>query len=96
MTDATELDDLDGIGGPFWARFKAHAITEWGPAGQRYQQAVKQAASKGDDSIHALRMVLFAQEEIGKLLQWPEERIAQIKGQAALVGLPSSRRGVGL
>ena len=99
MPDATELDDLDALLTlPGWARFSAHLVAEWGPAGQRYQQAVKLAASKvGDDAVHQLRGVLFAQEEIARLLMWPQERLSQLRSRGTGTALPvDSRRGAGL
>ena len=99
MSDATELDDLDALlTSPGWARFSAHLIAEWGPAGQRYQQAVKLAASKaGDDAVHQLRAVLFAQDELAKLLMWPAEQLSKLRMRGTgPMSLSDSRRGTGL
>ena len=99
MPTPTDLDDLDALlTSPGWARFSAHLVAEWGPAGQRYQQAVKLAASKaGDDAVHQLRAVLFAQEEIAKLLMWPGECLSRGRARAVGTGgVPDSRRGMGL
>lgn len=102
VTD-TELDELttlqDGLTSPFWLAFKAHADKEWGTGGVRFQQAVTQAATKGDaESVAYLRMVVLTQQEVARLLAWPAERVSQMKTQAlaSMGGLVGSRRGPGL
>jgi hypothetical protein len=96
-------DDLtalsDGVSGPFWSLFKQHAETEWGRSGERFHAAVMKAATKNEADGHAyLQMVLFAQTEIAKLLQWPEEMAKQARQQEQrpVQVMPGSRRGPGL
>lgn len=98
MSDARELDDLDGlITHPGFQRLMAYAAQEWGPAGQRFQQAVEKAAQKPDaESSEFLRCIIFTQKELKRLLVWPSERVASIKGQAAVTHGGPSRRGAGL
>lgn len=100
MTDHAEQDDLDsGVTGAFWQRFTDHARQEWGPAGERYQQAVKKAleGKSETDAIAYLRMVVFAQSEIATLLRWPLERVSALKhATQRAVMEPGSRRGPGL
>ena len=99
MATSVELDDLDAlICLPGFQRFLDHVGYEWGPAGERFQRAVKQAAEKsGDDAVHALKMVLFAQTEIRTLLGWPAERLQQLRSQGRMVAeAGASRRGAGL
>lgn len=99
MTDHTEQDELEsGLTSGFWMRFREHCEQEWGPAGERYQAAIKQAISGPSgveaDAVHRLKMITFAQAELAKLLQWPVERVAQLKRhtkEAAAVSV--SRRG---
>jgi hypothetical protein len=91
----------DGLASPFWALFRTHAEAEWGQGGNRFALAVKQAAEKqGVDAVQYLRMVLFAQQEIQRLLQWPVEMAAQAKHTAPDGGfvraMLGSRRGPGL
>jgi hypothetical protein len=101
MTPDEQTAITDGLAGPFWALFKQHAEAEWGQGGNRFALAVKQAAEKqGVDAVQYLRMVLFAQQEIQRLLLWPVEMAARAKPQAApegfIRGLVGSRRGPGL
>lgn len=93
MSDIT--DDLDAlINLPGYQRFHAHVVEEWGPAGKRFQQSVF-AAADSPDATAKLREVIFAQQEIGKLMAWPQEVLSRAKADA--VGpAPGSRRGIGL
>lgn len=102
MTDHAEQDELEsGLTSGFWQRVTNHVQREWGVAGERYQQAIKQAISGPSggeaDAVHRLKMITFAQTEIARVLQWPSERVAQLKHrtQQAAAG-PVSRRGPGL
>lgn len=101
--DLTELDELQsGLTSGFWARLNRFALEEWGPSGERYQQAVKQAISGGlgteVESVHRLKNITFAQAEILRLLQWPQERVAQLERlkQQHVSAQGGSRRGPGL
>lgn len=100
MADSSELDALqDGLASPFWQWFTSHMQKEWGAAGDRYQQAVMNAAAmKDENAVHTLRMVIFARQEIERLFQAPQERLRQLRGERAAALVPStpSRRGPGL
>ena len=99
MADATEQDELEsGLTSGFWGRLRDHFDREWGPSGERYQTAIKQAISGPSgseaDAVHRLKMITFTQAEIARFLQWPSERVAQLKNvtKQAAAG-PASRRG---
>lgn len=95
MADSSEIEQLEAlITSEGYHRWREHIVREWGPAGERYQQAVRTAAAKDDaTAMHHLKAVLFAQTEIEKLLLWPIERLREIR-QAATVGMGGpSRRG---
>jgi hypothetical protein len=93
LATSNELEDLEALlGSEGFARWRDHIVNEWGPAGERFQQAVKQAAVKEDTAAtNHLRAVLFAQSEIEKLLVWPIERMRQIQHQAPVQSGPSRR-----
>src|SRR5262245_14499050 len=89
----------DGITSPFWEWFKGLAEREWGAAGERYQQAVQNAAQmKDDNAVHTLRMVIFARQEIERLFRAPAEELNKQRQakKAELLQFPPSRRGPGL
>ena len=99
----TEHDELEsGVQSLFWGRVRAHYEREWGANGERYRQAIEQAVGGGkssDDAIHSLRMVVFAQKELARFLQWPDERLAHLRRTAAATEATAgsqSRRGPGL
>ena len=103
MSDPTELDELEaGVTSGFFARLKAFVEREWGPAGETYQQAVRKAISgplgSEEESVHRLKNIAFAQAEIQRLLQWPQERISHLKTRTAADARSGglSRRGPGL
>lgn len=89
------LDDLealtDGLSSPFWAQFQTHVTREWGPAGLRYQQAVREAASK-PEAVVELQKILFAQEQILILMRWPSEKRNQLLAKG-MQEMASHRRG---
>lgn len=102
-TDPSELAELDSLltsGG--WQRLRAQVDQEWGMAGQTYQAAIKKAISgpvgSEADAVQRLKCVTYAQDAIMRLLQWPDARAAQLRGQQTReqVGVGSSRRGPGL
>ena len=83
MTDPEELDDLEsGLASAFWRRLDAYIDHEWGEKGDAYLAAVKYAMNNVDDEIgrRQLQQVLFAQQEIQKLRQWPKKRLEALKG----------------
>jgi hypothetical protein len=94
----SEREELEaGLASGFWLLFKQHAEQEWGPAGERYTQAVQQAAEmKDENAMHTLRMVIFAQREMQRLLAWPAERLNRLKGHnlVAPEGYQSRRGGL--
>ena len=103
MSNTDELIELEsGLTSGFYARLQRHAMEEWGPSGQTYQQAITQAISGGlgteAESVHRLKMIAYAQHAIARLLAWPNERAQQLRQRtemAAREGGPS-RRGPGL
>ena len=89
----------DGLTSDFWAQFRAHIEREWGKGGERFHLAVKQSLAKPDsDSLAMLRMVMFAQTEIERLLAYPSEQASRLKHEvlAARGAGEASRRGPGL
>lgn len=92
MSDEREALD-DGVNGEFWKLFGVHVAREWGPAGIRYQQAVH-AAAQSQTAVVDLQKVLYAQEEITKLMCWPVERLKLLQADAKRSKEPDpSRRG---
>lgn len=98
MTDDKELESLsDLLHGQGWAWFSEHVTREWGPAGLRYQQAVRDAA-QSPSAIVELQKVLHTQEQVLLLMKAPRERLDRLK-QARQPAHPAalvSRRGPGL
>jgi hypothetical protein len=95
MSERTaEREALDeGLQTEFWKLFSEHVVREWGPAGLRYQQAVK-AAAENVNAVVELQKILHTQEQIALLMRWPVERLRQMEQQPAMTG--PSRRGPGL
>lgn len=91
----SEREELEaGIASGFWAAFRQHAEREWGAGGERYRQAVQNAASMKDEhAVHTLRMIIFTQQEIERLFAWPKERLAQLTRHAPNPDGYQSRRG---
>lgn len=101
QTDPTELDELtNGVTSGFWLRFKAHIEREWGPAGETYQQAVRNAVAgplgSEVEAVQRLKVVAAVQKAMLDALQWPEHRIAQMRTQQSRRTAAPSRRGAGL
>lgn len=98
MTEQPTLETLsDGLSSPFWAWFSDYVTREWGPAGLRYQQAVREA-SKDPNAVIELQKVLHTQEQIYMLMKHPAERLSAAR-QAHKTELrlhAPSRRGPGL
>lgn len=97
MTDA-DLEALrDGLSSHFWKLVTAHGSREWGPAGLRYQQAVKDAA-ESPNAVIELQKVLAAQSAVLNLLSWPVEQFTAAKQQLKEAAQSSigSRRGPGM
>lgn len=101
-TDPTELDELQsGVTSGFYQRLTSYAEHEWGPAGETFMLALKNATSgpagSEKEAVDRLKNVMFAQNEIRRLLQWAPARIAQLQQQKEAASRPSgSRRGPGL
>ena len=99
MSDVrNELEALDdGLTSEFWRLFGDHVTREWGPAGLRYQQAVRDAA-KSAEAVVELQKVLYAQEQLIALMQWPRDRQTALRQQRQqqLAPVNMSRRGQGL
>lgn len=101
MSDPTELDELtNGITSGFWDRFKRHIEREWGPSGETYQQAVRNAVSgplgSEVEAVQRLKVVAAVQKALVEAVQWPENRIAQLRTQQQRRTAVPSRRGAGL
>jgi hypothetical protein len=104
MTPDEQTALADGASSQFWTLFKAHVESEWGKGGERFTQAVQKAASKSDeDGVRYLQMTIFAQQEIQRLMSWPEEAARVAKLDAAREAdnhqtpySVTSRRGPGL
>ena len=98
-TTVTDLEALaDGLASPFWTLFAEHVTREWGPAGLRYQQAVRNAA-KDPQAVIELQKVLHTQEQLLLLMQWPHDRLTTLRDKArASLSRPQnpSRRGPGM
>lgn len=100
MNNAAELDELEsGLTSGFWQRFKAHAEHEWGIAGPTYQAALMRAVQGGlgteAETVARLKVITAQQAAIQALLQWPQERVSDIKRgvQQAHAAASPSRRG---
>ena len=100
MSDPTELDELQsGVTSGFYQRLQAYADREWGPSGELFQQYLRQALSgvigTEAETVHRLKNLTFAQQQIQSLLQWPQQRIAQLTAQKekASQATSGSRRG---
>lgn len=91
--DREALDE--GIHTAFWALFGEHVTREWGPAGLKYQQAVRDAA-KDANAVVELQKILFAQEQILLLMKWPADTLKRLQEQARPQMATASRRGPGL
>lgn len=103
MADPTELDELQsGLTSGFWLRFKKHCEQEWGPSGETFQNAVRQAiqgpAGNEAEAVQRLKAVTMTQAAVIRLLGWPDERMAQIKNSVKrqIAAATPSRRGPGL
>ena len=103
MSESDELQELDsGLTSGFWARVKAHHEREWGPAGAPYQEAVKRAITgpigSEAEAVQRLKVVAAVQDALRRFLQWPEDRVAQIRASVdrQREGGGPSRRGPGL
>ncbi len=81
MSALNELEIIqDGLSSPFWAWFSRYITQEWGPSGLAYQQAVEVAATKPDGMIE-LQKVLHTSRAMRALLEYPQSRANQLKGQ---------------
>lgn len=102
MADPTELDELrDGVTSGFWQRYRDHVVREWGPTGDTYQQAVRNAIQgplgSEAEAVQKLKVVAAVQKAMLDSLQWPEHRIAQLQaGVTRRQAQGASRRGAGL
>lgn len=96
--DQPTLEQLsDGLSSPFWEWFGLHVTREWGPAGLRYQQAVR-TASMDANAVVELQKVLHTQEAILALMRFPAEELNRLRQQKKqeVLGPTASRRGPGL
>ena len=99
MSEQPTLETLsDGLSSPFWAWFSDYVTREWGPAGLRYQQAVREA-SQSPQAVVELQKVLHAQEAIYALMRHPAEKLNSLRDQKRSeirIQHGLSRRGPGL
>lgn len=99
MSEPNELETLtDFVSHDGWRMFGERAQREWGPSGLRFQQAVRDAAEKKEGAAEDLRMILRLQAELLGLIQWPVDRVSQLRNQQKAASMPvsMSRRGPGL
>jgi hypothetical protein len=78
LTDLQELLRSDGF-----TRFRAHVEDEWGAVAsiQRIDRALTELPPGDRDAEReTVLQIRAAARQIHALLQWPEERIAQLKG----------------
>jgi hypothetical protein len=95
---ADELETLaDLVNSEGWRLFTERQSREWGPAGLRFQQSVRDAAAKKEGAAEELQMILRLQSELIGLMAWPNERLKELQNQRKAALLPTlSRRGPGL
>lgn len=96
--DNTELEDLDQlVNSDGWHRFVEMVQKDWGPAGERYVNAVNATMKVGDEitAVQQMRQVIVAQREIMAVVNAPANRIRQLKQASAMpeVAYIGSRRG---
>ena len=94
MAENAELENLDQlVNSPGWTLFQQMVDKEWGRTGDRYIDAVTNAA-RGEDTaaVGILRQILAAQREIGIVMAMVPNRIKMLKLQQP-VGAGQSRRG---
>lgn len=98
MDEPTREQLSDWITSPTTEWFFDYVQKEWGPAGLRYQQAVREA-SQSVNAVVDLQKVLYAQESLLALIRHPAN-VLNVKRQkaeaAARLEFASSRRGPGL
>ena len=91
-----ELEELEaGLSSEFWKLLSRQMQREWGPGGVRYQQAVEQAA-ESPNAVTELQKLLHTSKEVARFLQWPHDRVSQLKAQLRPNVTSPSRRGPGL
>lgn len=96
MSDTTELNDLQSlVECPGWPRLKQRLMTEWGPAGNRYVQALERVANDPDPGQAAqnMRMVIWVRKEIEGFFMGIEGRLSTLKAKDKPVEPSMSRRG---
>lgn len=103
MSEPTDREDLEQlVTSPGWLRLMAFAKKQWGPEGYgvRVKQAIAHAIAQKDDIAHAVQRVDAANDEINRLLSWPQERIRELLAQEQVrkqqLDPPLSRRGSSL
>ena len=86
MTDhAKELEELEELlADPGWARVEAHALREWGPEAYRRRmgQLLAGLPAETDPRSYVLQVEASARE-VERLIAWPRERVAKLRGQQA-------------
>lgn len=96
-SDRENLDALVNSAGWMW--LSAYVTREWGPAGLRFQQAVREAA-QSSDAVVGLQKVIAQQDAVHDVMQAPLAALSRLQAQQALEATRTdtamSRRGPGL
>ena len=93
MAENSELEDLEHlVSMAGWGRFAEMVDKQWGRSGERYTDAINNAA-RGDDvnALQQLRQIIVAQREIQTVLAMVQNRIKLLKTPQLVAG--HSRRG---
>ena len=100
MVETSEREDYEQLlVSPGWMRFVAFARKQWGAEGYgvRVKQAIGDAKKDGIDLAEAVARVDAANEEINRLLSYPQTRaqalLAQEHTRKLALEPPLSRRG---
>ena len=83
-----ELEDWEGlVKAPGFLRLRAFATAEFA---QQMDQHLEAAASQTDDllALQRLRQVIAAKRAVERVMGWPTERIAALRGQAQRDTMP--------
>jgi hypothetical protein len=93
MSALNELEAFqDGLSSPFWQHFSKHLVEQWGPSGLAFQQMYQDGISKKDwERVVAANEI---QKAMAAVLQYPHERVTQLKA-AGLRELVKERAGRG-
>lgn len=82
MDNTIERESLESLTqSDGWRAFTAYVQSEWGSGGRAFVDAVTNAADNTSDASATahLRQIIVAQKIVQRLMQWPDERIKQLK-----------------